>query len=159
MTHIQPILLLDEFIAQQICSTPQMDLIPIRRTAEPLSILDATSSSYALRGWPANAAAHQCHHCKYDPLRFALIARPPSTNSSWPALIPKHSNNYVSASSTSSYLHSMVSFGFTLSSGATGNSSVFFDRKPSEEPGSNASAVQLKRLALGYFRIGDESFE
>ena len=122
--------------------------------------LGATSSSYALRGWSANSAAHQCDHCKDDPMRFAVLARPPSTNSGWPTLIPKHSNNYVSTfSSTSSYVHSMASFGFTLSSGTTGNSSVLFDRKPSEEPGSNASAVQLKRLALGYFRIGDESFE
>jgi hypothetical protein len=54
----------------------------------------------------------------------------------------------------------MVSFGFTLSSGATGNSSVFFDREPSEQPGNDASAVQLKRpTLLGHFRIGDESFE
>jgi hypothetical protein len=46
----------------------------------------------------------------------------------------------------------MASSGFTLSSGTTDNSSAssaLFDRKPSEEPGNNAFAVQLKKLYRG----------
>jgi len=106
---------------------PHTDPIPMRRTAEPESISDATSSSYAPRGLPANATAQQRQlfdHRKDDPVRFSVLARPSSTNGGRPTPTPKLSNDYVSASSTSSYAHSMASSGFTLSSGTTDNSSA-----------------------------------
>ena len=46
----------------------------------------------------------------------------------------------------------MASSGFTLYSGTPDNSSAssaLFDRKPSEEPGNNAFALQLKKLYRG----------
>ncbi|KAF7966165.1 hypothetical protein HWV62_39776 [Athelia sp. TMB] len=112
---------------------PQTDPIPMLRTAEPEAVSDATSSSYAPRGpsgSPNNRelSAHQRQlfdHRKDDP----------------------SSADYVSASSTSSYAHSIASLSFTLSSGTTESSasSALFERRPSEETGnSNAFAVQLK---------------
>lgn len=71
-----------------------------------------------------------------------------------PPLVPgylpyKNTGDHVSASSTSSYAHSIASSSFTLSSGTTDNSSVssaLFYRKPRPESGNNAFAVQLKKL-------------
>ncbi|KZP20887.1 hypothetical protein FIBSPDRAFT_861344 [Athelia psychrophila] len=79
------------------------------------------------------------------------MARPSSTNGGRPTPTPKASADYVSASSTSSYAPSLASSSFTLSSGTTESSagSALFDRKPSEEPGNNAFAVQLKKLYRG----------
>ncbi|KAG0705195.1 hypothetical protein DFH29DRAFT_908006, partial [Suillus ampliporus] len=134
---------------------PNTDPIPMRRTAEPESISDATSSSSPPR---ITSTSHQrdppvnrqlFDHRKDDPVRFAVsvLARP-SSNGSRPPPTPKSSGDYVSASSTSSYAHSMTS-SFTLSSGTTDNSSAssaLFDSKPREDPSNNAFAVQLKKL-------------
>ena len=135
---------------------PQTDLIPMRHTAEPESISDATSSSYAPRGMSINpsgplreASAHQRQlfdHRKDDPVRFSVLPRPSSTNGNRPVPTPKSSADYVSASSTSSYAHSQVSSNFTLSSNTTDGSSAssaVFDR-PNEEHRNNAFTVQLK---------------
>jgi hypothetical protein len=49
-------------------------------------------------------------HCPiYDPIRFSVLAWPSFTNSGRSTPTPKLSNDYVSASSTSSYAHSMAS--------------------------------------------------
>ncbi|KZP28577.1 hypothetical protein FIBSPDRAFT_947410 [Athelia psychrophila] len=114
----------------------------MRRTAEPEPASDATSSSYAPRGpsgSPNNRelSAHQRQlfdHRKDDPVRFSVMARPSSTNGGRPTPTPKASADYVSASSTSSYAPSIA---------------ALFDRKPSEEPGNNVFAVQLKKLYRG----------
>ena len=141
---------------------PQTDPIPMRRTADHEVISDATSSSYAPRGSPANPPAHQrdvptqqrqlFDHRKDDPVRFSVLARP-SSNSGRPTPTPKSSMDYVSASSTSSYAHSIASSSFTLSSNTTDNSSassVLFDRKPTtDESSNNAFAIQLKKLYRG----------
>ncbi|KAF7964541.1 hypothetical protein HWV62_5931, partial [Athelia sp. TMB] len=132
----------------------------MRRTAEPEAVSDATSSSYAPRGpsgSPNNRelSAHQRQlfdHRKDDPVRFSVMARPSSTTGGRPTPTPKSSADYVSASSTSSYAHSIASSSFTLSSGTTESSasSALFERRPSEETGnSNAFAVQLKKLYRG----------
>jgi protein SMG6 len=66
-----------------------------------------------------------------------------------PAPTPKSSGDYISASSTSSYANSMASSAFTLSSNTdSSTSSALFERQgqPSEEPGNNVFAVQLKKL-------------
>lgn len=104
---------------------------------------DATSSSYLPRN---TAQSHQrlFDHRKDDPVRFSVLARP-----SKPSPSPKGQPDHVSASSTSSYAHSIASSSFTLSSGTTDNSSAssaLFEGKPHEEPGNNAFAVQLKKL-------------
>lgn len=139
---------------------PSTDPIPMRRTAEPEPISDATSSSYAPRG-PSTSPHHResaAHprqlfdHRKDDPVRFSVFVRPSSTNGGRPTPTPKSSGDYVSASSTSSYAPSLASSSFTLSSGTTDGSSAssaLFDRKPSEDPGNNAFAVQLKKLYRG----------
>jgi len=64
-------------------ANPQTDPIPMRRTAEPESISDATSSSYASHGSPTYAAAHQhiFDHRRDDPVQFSVLARPSSTHS------------------------------------------------------------------------------
>jgi protein SMG6 len=73
---------------------PQTDSTPMRYTAEPKSISDATGSSYAPRGMSINpsgplreASAHQRQlfdHRKDDPVRFSVLARPSSTNGNRP---------------------------------------------------------------------------
>ncbi|KAF7981504.1 hypothetical protein HWV62_33059 [Athelia sp. TMB] len=91
-------------------------------------------------------------HRKDDPVRFSVMARPSSTTGGRPMPTPKPSADYVSASSTSSYAHSIASSSFTLSSGTTESSasSAVFERRPSEGTGnSNAFAVQLKKLYRG----------
>ncbi|KAG1756261.1 uncharacterized protein EDB91DRAFT_1091560 [Suillus paluster] len=134
---------------------PNTDPIPMRRTAEPESISDVTSSSSPPRNTPTShqrdppANRHLFDHRKDDPVRFAVsvLARP-SSNGARPPPTPKSSGDYVSASSTSSYAHSMTS-SFTLSSGTTDNSSAssaLFDTKPREDPSNNAFAAQLKKL-------------
>ncbi|EGN96009.1 hypothetical protein SERLA73DRAFT_112057 [Serpula lacrymans var. lacrymans S7.3] len=139
---------------------PDTDPIPMRRTAEPESISDATSSSYVPRSGPPTSShqreppTHQRQlfdHRKDDPVRFSVLARP-SSSTGRPTPTPKSSGDYVSASSTSSYAHSMTSSNFTLSSNTTDTSSAssaLFDRKPNEESSNNAFAVQLKRLYRG----------
>lgn len=132
---------------------PNTDPIPMRRTTEPESISDATSSSSPPRNTPIShqrdppASRQLFDHRKDDPVRFAVLARPSSTGGR-PPPTPKSSGDYVSASSTSSYAHSLTS-SFTLSSGTTDNSSAssaLFDSKPREDASNNAFAVQLKRL-------------
>ena len=141
---------------------PQTDPIPMRRTAEPEMISDATSSSYAPRRSPANSSAHQrdvpaqqrqlFDHQKDDPVRFSILARPSSINGGRPAPTPKSSSDYVSASSTLSYARSITSSGFTLSSNMTDNSSTgsaLFDCKPNtDDPSNNAFAVYRGIVAL-----------
>jgi hypothetical protein len=82
---------------------PNTDPIPMRHTAEPESISDATSSSYAPRRSLAKATAHQRQlfdHRKDDPIRVSVLARPSSTNGARPIPTPKLSNDYVLASSS-----------------------------------------------------------
>lgn len=134
---------------------PNTDPIPMRRTTEPESISDVTSSSSPPRNPPTShprdppANRQLFDHRKDDPVRFAVSvqARPSSTGAR-PTPTPKSSGDYVSASSTSSYAHSLTS-SFTLSSGTTDNSSAssaLFDSKPREDASNNAFAIQLKRL-------------
>ncbi|KAL4074508.1 hypothetical protein V8B97DRAFT_2092695 [Scleroderma yunnanense] len=133
---------------------PDADPIPMRHTAEPEAISDATSSSYVPRITPA--APHQrdppthprlFDHRKDDPVHFSVLARPSGGK---PTPVSKASGDYLSASSTSSYAPSMTSSSFTLSSGTTDNSSassaLFDGRPPREDPANNAFAVQLKKL-------------
>ncbi|KAG1854303.1 hypothetical protein C8R48DRAFT_776684 [Suillus tomentosus] len=134
---------------------PNTDPIPMRRTTEPESISDITSSSSPPRNTltshqrepPANRQLFD--HRKDDPVRFAVsVMARPSSNGGRPPPTPKSSGDYVSASSTSSYAHSLTS-SFTLSSGTTDNSSAssaLFDSKPREDAGNNVFAVQLKKL-------------
>ncbi|KAF9232140.1 hypothetical protein BU15DRAFT_81571 [Melanogaster broomeanus] len=140
----------DDFSRRLKISNP----IPMRQTLEPESISDATSSSYVPRSAPpANhrdppANQRLFDHRKDDPVRFSVLARP-SSNGARPTPTSKSSGDYVSASSTSSYAHSMTSSSFTLSSGTTDNSSAssaLFEGKPREDPGKNAFADQLKKL-------------
>ncbi|KAF8841181.1 hypothetical protein BDN67DRAFT_928908 [Paxillus ammoniavirescens] len=132
---------------------PDTDPIPMRRTLEPESISDVTSSSVPRNAPPSQHRDPPTHqrlfdHRKDDPVRFSVLARP-SSNGSKPTPISKNSGDYVSASSTSSYAHSMTSSSFTLSSGTTDNSSAssaLFEGKPREDPIKNAFADQLKKL-------------
>lgn len=141
---------------------PASDPISMRRTAEPETISDNGSSSYA----PRNAlptpdrGAHQGRlfdHRKDDPVRFHVLARPNPANGNRPTPTPKSSGEYVSASSTSSYAHSgtsssyahsVTSSNFTLNSTTDGSSasSAIFEQQSREHAGSSALAVQLKRL-------------
>jgi protein SMG6 len=95
---------------------PNTDPIPMRRTTEPESISDATSSSSPPHNTPTShqrdppASRQLFNHRKDDPVRFAVLARPSSTDGR-PPPTPKSSGDYVSASSTSSYAHSLTSEG------------------------------------------------
>ncbi|KAH7902875.1 hypothetical protein BJ138DRAFT_1200323, partial [Hygrophoropsis aurantiaca] len=126
---------------------PDTDPIPMRKTAEPESISDAASSSYVLRSAapPTHQRDHPTvhqrlfDHRKDDPVRFSVIARLTPT--------PKSSGDYVPASPTSSYAHS-ISSSFT-SSGAIDNSSAssaLFEGNSREDSNNNAFAVQLKKF-------------
>ncbi|KAL4259410.1 PIN domain-containing protein [Pleurotus pulmonarius] len=123
---------------------PDTDPIPMRRTAEPESISDATSSSYAPRREinGHSTAAQSSHHLrdgqsrqlfdhrKDDPVRFSVLSRPNGR----PTPTPKSSGEYVSASSASSYAASTLSSSFTLSSDTTSGSSAsaLFDNRKLE---------------------------
>ncbi|KDQ59481.1 hypothetical protein JAAARDRAFT_126988 [Jaapia argillacea MUCL 33604] len=144
---------------------PETDPIPMRRTAEPESISDTLSSSSYVhakhaRGSPNSrdqASNRQLFdHRKDDPVRFSVFARPAAgpVPSGRPTPTPKSSGDYVSASSTSSYAHSLASSSFTLSSSTTDGSSTgsaLFDQngKPSQDSSgsaNNAFSLQLKKL-------------
>ncbi|KAH9171504.1 hypothetical protein EDB89DRAFT_1108247 [Lactarius sanguifluus] len=127
---------------------PNTDTIPMRRTAEPEAMSESTGSSYAQRP-PADASrnrdAAQSRQLfdprKHDAVAFsAAQARKPA---------PKHSGDYASVSSVSSYANSIVSSNFTLSSSTTDGSSApssIFDNKPREESKTSAFSAQLKKL-------------
>ncbi|KAH9028113.1 hypothetical protein EDB85DRAFT_2074672 [Lactarius pseudohatsudake] len=127
---------------------PNKDPIPMRRTAEPEAMSESTGSSYAQRP-PADASrnrdAAQSRQLfdprKHDAVAFsAAQARKPA---------PKHSGDYASVSSVSSYANSIVSSNFTLSSSTTDGSSApssIFDNKPREESKTSAFSAQLKKL-------------
>ncbi|KAH9057140.1 hypothetical protein EDB83DRAFT_2390413 [Lactarius deliciosus] len=127
---------------------PNKDPIPMRRTAEPEAMSESTGSSYAQRP-PADASrnrdAAQSRQLfdprKHDAVAFsAAQARKPT---------PKHSGDYASVSSVSSYANSIVSSNFTLSSSTTDGSSApssIFDNKPREESKTSAFSAQLKKL-------------
>ncbi|PCH38362.1 hypothetical protein WOLCODRAFT_115327 [Wolfiporia cocos MD-104 SS10] len=145
-------------------------------SAEPDSMSDAASSSYAPRGPvpqgprahpPASSrAAADSHrqlfdHRKDDPVRFSVLARPQvspkgAPNAGRPPPTPKSSGDYVSASSTSSasYAQSTISSNFTLSttSDSSAPSSLFDNQnsraRRSEDSASstNAFSMQLKKL-------------
>ncbi|KAF9466407.1 hypothetical protein BDZ94DRAFT_220383 [Collybia nuda] len=132
---------------------PVTDPIPVRRTAEPEVMSDATGSSH-VRPTPSPAlrdshARQLFDHRKDDPVRFSVLARPPRD---LPKPISKSSNDYVSASSTSSYANSVSSSAFTLSSTTDGSSasSALFDRHGGggrgDDGGNNVFSVQLKKL-------------
>ncbi|KII88741.1 hypothetical protein PLICRDRAFT_176290 [Plicaturopsis crispa FD-325 SS-3] len=129
---------------------PEKDAIPMRHTAEPESISDVTSSSYA-RSRP-DAQRQLFDHRKDDPVRFSVLARPNANGR--PSPTPKSSGEYVSNSSTSSYAHSITSSNFTLSSNTTDGSSAssaLFDRpqNASEDSGSGHFSQTLKRIYRG----------
>jgi len=124
----------------------------MRRTAEPEAISDAGSSSYATRNPPptqerGSQAGRLFDHKKDDPVRFHVLARPSPANNK-PTPTPKSTGEYISASSTSSYAHSITSSNFTLNSTTDGSSasSNIFDQQPKEHSDSNAFSQQLKKL-------------
>lgn len=131
---------------------PDRDPIPIRRTAEPDTLSD-TSSSYVPRGVQHNKHGHHrdggarqlFDHKKDNPILFSVLARPPGGK----VPTPQSSMDHFSASSASSYAPS-ISSSFTLSSTTDGssNSSALFDGKSGhhEESGNNQFGAQLKRL-------------
>ena len=137
----------------------------MRRTAESEIFSDAISRSFAPRGSPANPPTHQRQpfgHQKDGPLQFSMLTRPSTANDSQPTPTSKSSGDYVSASSTSLYAHSIVSSSFTLWS-TTDNSSAssaFSARKPnaddlpitpSQKPISSSGITSGKHLA--YFGL------
>ncbi|KAH6867819.1 hypothetical protein BKA70DRAFT_1492558 [Coprinopsis sp. MPI-PUGE-AT-0042] len=137
---------------------PDSDRMHIRRAAEPEAASDTTGSSYVPTPRPhreergAGGARQLFDFCKDDPVRFSVLARPPSTSSlnrPSPAHPSKPFADYVSASSTSSKNASQTSSVFTLPSTTSGSSasSHIFDGRPKEdESGNNIFGKQLKRL-------------
>ncbi len=132
---------------------PDADALHMRRTAEPETISDTGSSSYASRNHlpPQERGTPQGRlfdHRKDDPVRFHVLSRPNPANGNKPTPTPKSSGEYVSASSTSSYAHSITSSNFTLNSTTDGSSasSNLFDQQPREHGDSNAFAQQLKKV-------------
>ncbi|TFY73283.1 hypothetical protein EWM64_g10729, partial [Hericium alpestre] len=129
---------------------PDADPVPMRRTAEPETISDSNSSSYAPRVAPKQSntqpreAAHPQRQLfdprRDDPVRFnGQPRKPPPT--------PKSSGDYVSVSSVSSYAPSVSSSNFTLSSSTTdGSNPSVFDRSKRPESKTNAFSSQLKKL-------------
>lgn len=124
----------------------------MRRTAEPEVISETGSSSYAPRNTLASPERGAHHgrlfdYRKDDPVRFHVLRAAPG-NENRPTPTPKSSGDYVSASSTSSYAHSITSSNFTLSSTTDGSSasSAVFDKQPREHASSSAFAQQLKKL-------------
>ena len=120
----------------------------MRRTAEPEVLCESPGSSHAQRphGDPSRTRDASQHRQlfdprKHDPVSFsAAQARKPA---------PKHSGDYASVSSVSSYTNSIVSSNFTLSSSTTDGSSApssLFDHKPREESKTSAFSAQLKKL-------------
>lgn len=138
---------------------PDSDPVPMRRTAEPETISDTGSSSYAPRNTSSMAAAvtergvhhgRLFDHRKDDPVKFHALRGAPSGNR--PVPTPKSSGDYVSASSTSSYAHSITSSSFTLNSttdGSSASSALFDGEQPREHASSSAFAQQLKKLYRG----------
>ncbi|KAF9009359.1 hypothetical protein BDQ17DRAFT_1388235 [Cyathus striatus] len=140
---------------------PNTDPIPIRRTAEPEPLSDATGSSHLPRHASssrprddrpsAQGAQRQLFdHRKDDPVRFSVLAFPSSQAPSRPQPTSKSSADYISASSTSSYAPSVSSSTFTLSSTTDGSSasSALFDGRPGHQDGSSSNVLsqQLKRI-------------
>ncbi|KAH6918955.1 hypothetical protein BKA70DRAFT_1458601 [Coprinopsis sp. MPI-PUGE-AT-0042] len=137
---------------------PDADRMHIRRAAEPEAASDTTGSSYVPTPRPhreergAGGARQLFDFRKDDPVRFSVLARPPSTSSlnrPSPAHPSKPLGDYVSASSTSSNNASQTSSVFTLSSTTDGSSasSHIFDGRPKEDDsGNNIFGKQLKRL-------------
>ncbi|KAH9483736.1 Telomerase-binding protein EST1A [Psilocybe cubensis] len=147
---------------------PDTDPIPMRRTAEPEVMSDATGSSnanvYASRATPSGGLNHReerghanrqlFDHRKDDPVRFSVLARPQHVTNGRPSPTPKSSGDYVSASSTSSYAASLSSSAFTLSSTTDGSSasSALFEGRPNQGQGTEDSghnsqlSAQLKKL-------------
>ncbi|CCM02870.1 uncharacterized protein FIBRA_04983 [Fibroporia radiculosa] len=147
-------------------------------TAEPDTISDATSSSYAPRASVPHGprphhhpqisqsrAAADSHrqlfdYRKDDPVRFSVLSRPhPSsasgTNGSTtarPTPTPKSSGDYVSASSTSSasYAQSTLSSSFTLSSNTTDSStpSALFENPNGHARRSEDSASNTNAFSM-----------
>jgi protein SMG6 len=136
---------------------PDTDRMHSRRAPEPEATSDTTGSSYVPTPRPhreergAGGARQLFDFRKDDPVRFSVLARPPSSNSlrPSPAHPSKPSGDYVSASSTSSNNASQTSSVFTLSSTTDGSSasSHLFDGRPKEDDsGNNIFGKQLKRL-------------
>ncbi|KAI0063876.1 hypothetical protein BV25DRAFT_1899085 [Artomyces pyxidatus] len=139
----------DDFTRLKISSSPRpaklfnwdTDAPPLRRTAEPEAMSDA--SSHASKPKPAPHPQRQLFdYRRDDPVRFAVQTRSTPT--------PKHSADYIPVSSASSYAASTTSSGFTLSSSSTTDDSSapssLFDRKPRDESKTNAFSAQLKKL-------------
>ncbi|KAG1848042.1 hypothetical protein DFJ58DRAFT_890873, partial [Suillus subalutaceus] len=153
---------------------PNTDPIPMRRTTEPESISDATSSSSPPRNTPTShqrdppASRQLFNHRKDDPVRFAVLTRPSSTGGR-PPPTPKSSGDYVSTSSTSSYAHSLTSSftGPTQGSGvnklrdALGVKVDFSDEadEKEKEAGKKKKKAVHQKSKVKVERIADETSE
>ena len=121
----------------------------MRRTTEPEPLPESTGNSYPPRPHADSARTRDASQHrqlfdphKHDPVSFSTAqARKPA---------PKHSGDYASVSSASSYATSVVSSNFTLSSsttdGSSAPSSLFDNHKPREESKTSAFSAQLKKL-------------
>ncbi|KAF9533398.1 hypothetical protein CPB83DRAFT_472504 [Crepidotus variabilis] len=134
---------------------PHTDPVPIRRTAEPEVMSDATGSSSQAHTRPPRGDARQLFdHRKDDPVRFSVLARPSQSNlHSSKRPVSKPSVDHVSASSASSYAASISSSTFTLSSttdGSSASSALFDGSRPhqagTEDSGNSVFSLQLKKL-------------
>lgn len=118
----------------------------MRRTAEPEAPSESTGSSYAPRQ-PTDVPRHNRdasqHRQLFEPRKHDAMS---FSAAQARKLAPKSSGDYASVSSASSYAPS-VSSSLTLSStdGSSAPSSLF-DRKPRDEPKTNAFSNQLKKL-------------
>ena len=124
---------------------PESDRIPLRRPPEPETLSE--TDSYA-RGAGHAAQRQLFNHRKDDPVRFAVLARPSTSNlNGRTPPTQKSSGDYVSTSSASEYAQSSLSSNFTLSSNTdtSSASSALFERER-KEPGNNAFAGELKKL-------------
>lgn len=131
---------------------PDADPVPMRRTAEPEVFSETASSSYGLRNHVTSDRGAQHGRLfdfrKDDPVRFNVL-RPTPSPGNRPTPTPKSSGDYVSASSTSSYAHSITSSSFTLNSttdGSSVSSALFDGAPPRDHERTSAFAAQLKKL-------------
>jgi len=135
-----------------ILTLSQCVVLPTQRYSqmalEALTSRAAASGAVNYRDERGNAARQLFDHCKDDPVRFSVLARPPHSLHGRSTLPSKSSGDYVSASSTSSYTASILPSAFTLSSmtDSSSASSALFDGQGSEDSGNSVFSVQLKQL-------------
>lgn len=141
--------------AQAMLFNPDSDAIPMHRTVEPEVILDMGNNLYTPRNTQISLGRGPQHdrlfdHRKDDPVHFHVL-RPTPTSRNRPTPTSKSSGDYVSASSTSSYVHSIASSNFTLNTTTDGSSasSALFGEQPRECASLSAFTQQLKKLYRG----------